>query len=96
MDSKEEDMPAWASKFLEQIGGMKSKKYRPDTADSSTETSDDQVLIAKPGSANRDACSVCGKKNHPAEKCYRRKCANCSGLGHDADKCPSKPRRKRK
>lgn len=95
VDSKEEDMPAWASRFLEQVGGVKAKKYRPETTDSSTETSDDQVLIAKPGAAHRE-CSVCGKKNHVAEKCYKRKCANCSGLGHDAGKCPSKPRRRKR
>ena len=93
---KEEVMPHWAKDLVEEVNELKRRiaipKHQEPSSDSSC-SSEQEVFKAD----TMDVCNICGKSNHEAKSCFKRKCKKCTGNGHDAEKCPSKfPRRKKR
>ena len=93
---KEDVMPHWAKDLVEEVNELKRKiaipKHHEPSSDSSC-SSEQEVFKAE----TMNVCNICGKSNHEAKNCFKRKCKKCTDNVHDAEKCPSKfPRRKKR
>ena len=93
---KEEVMSHWVKDLAKEVNELKRRiaipKHQEPSSDSSC-SSEQKVFKAE----TMDVCNICGKSNHEAKNCFKRKCKKCTGNGHDAEKCPSKlPRRKKR
>ena len=82
---KEEVMPRWAKGLAEEVNELKRKitipKHQEPLSDSSCSSEHELFKVE-----TMDVCNICGKSNHEAKNCFKRKCKKCTGNGHDAEK----------
>ena len=98
-----EPMPEWAKELKLQVLALEASLHARSSTDSTSgsEELQNSAFYAKSKSVKGiskelKTCSICGKSNHSAKRCYKRICTKCSGKGHDADKCATRGNRSRK
>ena len=81
---KEEVKPHWAKDLVEEVNELKRRiaipKHQEPSSDSSC-SSEQEGFKAE----TMDVCNICGKSNHKAKNCFKRKCKKRTGNGHDAE-----------
>ena len=98
-----EPMPEWAKELKLQVLALEASLHARSSTDSTSgsEELQNSAFYAKSKNSKGTSkevktCSICGKSNHSAKRCYKRICTKCSGKGHDADKCATRGNRSRK